>query len=151
MTFEIEGADQLFKLSTLLRLSGAKLQRDAENRVTRVVDSLGPQVKREWLVRMPRSGGLNRRIAASRFTTRKGRMDGSFTVRLTATNKNTAIRKIEDTGIVRHLVFGRPPWVRQDVPRGIFNEVMIEALPGLNQQIQEVLDDITRQIDLGMH
>lgn len=75
------------------------------------------------LSRLPRRGGLARDVAGSRFAIKSQRGSDSVSVSLVVTSDDRYDLERLDQGVVKHPVYGDPPWVRQTVPAGWFSSV----------------------------
>lgn len=128
-SLQLEGADQLRALGKALREAGDKqLKRElmkASQRATRPVKQEIPASARKTL---PSGGGLNDWVASTKVKTRTrtgGRnvgveITGTVGKRMRATSDVRAINR----GRLRHLTYGRPPWVTQRVKPGYWDDVM---------------------------
>ena len=143
----IEGADKVAALAKALKQVGDKeLSRELYKALNRSTKPLKEAAKESADARLPRGGGLNRRVAKARMSTRRrgGRNPG---VRIVAKGRAAALL---DTGRVNHPVFGdRGAWVNgQRVPeaRDWFTQPMEEGAPEVRKELVRALDEIARKL-----
>jgi hypothetical protein len=106
---------------------------------------LVPAVKDAARSQLPKSGGLNEQVAGQdvKVTVRlTGKAAG---VRLTTTAPDT---KQTDSGYVRHPVFGKKPWVRQEIPaaKGWWSGTLARKGPAVTAELKAVQAAITVEI-----
>lgn len=142
---EVVGADKFARLSRALRDAGQKdLRRELQRGVQRATKPMKRAVSDALLDQMPKAGGLNRRLARRKLSTR------------TMTGRDPGVRivgkglKELDAGTVRHPVFGdRSRWVAQDVPAGVVSRALERERPQARAEIQRavdsVIDDVIRK------
>jgi ribosomal protein L16/L10AE len=90
-------------------------------------DTAGPLIeaaRQRARATLPRHGGLNEVVAASRFQTRPVRRGGEVGVRIQTADHD---RRLDSQGRVRHPVYGRDRWVTQRVQPGWFTAAMTAA------------------------
>ena len=140
---EIRGAEQFGKLAKELKEAGDKdLKRELYKAVGKATRPLISAARKSATEQLPRRGGLNKRVAQSRFSTNK-RQSG---VRVTARNAYS-LRQI-DRGIVRHPVYGNTEvWVNQPVNSGWWSEPLEAGAPTARRAIQEAMDEIAKKLD----
>jgi hypothetical protein len=100
---------QLRKLGEAYRAGEAELQTNLENALQAAARPLGPEVIRAGASRMPRTGGLQARVARARAkvtTITRGR---TISVALSLANQQGDSLAGLDEGLLYHPVFGR--WV----------------------------------------
>jgi hypothetical protein len=99
---------------------------------------------------LPQRGGLNRRAAAARFSTKRGRSQtGDPRIKIVARSGRQPVDLYRiDSGLIRHLVFGRPDsWVLQRITAGTFTRAMLQTSPQARREIEEALDDVAAKLD----
>jgi hypothetical protein len=143
---EIQGADQLAQLSRQLKETAARgLRRElskALNEATKPVKQAARESARDIL---PRHGGLNEKVANSKFTTRRS----ANGLRVQA--KNSYALKRLDEGVLQHPVFGhREHWVTQRVTAGWWSTPMEKLAPTAREEISRAMQRIADQIGRGV-
>jgi hypothetical protein len=93
---------------------------------------------------LPKAGGLAARVADSRITAAV-RLSGNASVRITASQHDAGAT---NAGYVRHPVFGRAPWVRQDLPGAAmwWDNAMIAGAPKVTKDLLEAIEATSRLI-----
>ncbi len=143
---EIRGVEKLAALSKALKEAGDKgLQRELATAINRAMKPVREAAKRSALDTLPAGGGLNRRVAGSRFRTVRRASSRAVGVRLTAAN---AYRLGElDKGRVRHPVFGdRDTWVTQQVAPGWWTNPTEAAAADVRKAIEGAMDEVARKL-----
>jgi hypothetical protein len=140
--FYMSGGTQLKAIHQALKEFGAKDLRNELNRgATRSVRPVRAEVRRAARVRLPKRGGLAKRVAASKITTRRVYTGRSAGVSLRVTS-NYHIGTM-NRGIVRHPVFGNEDtWTTQIINRGWWNEAIRKTAPGARREMQRVINEI---------
>lgn len=143
----VEGAEQFRALARHLRDVGDKdLRKELYRGIERATKPLKQAAKESAAENLPRSGGLARDVAASRFSTRKraGRDPG---ISIRATGKRVSDVRALDRGRLRHPVFGnRGVWVTQTVRPGWFTEAIDDKAAVVREELLQVFDALTRQL-----
>lgn len=137
----VEGADKLAKLAKLLRETGDKeLRRELTRGLQRATKPIKAAVTDAVLEQMPHGGGLNRRLARSKVSSK------------TSTGRDPRVRLLWkghrdlDRGKVRHPVFGnRDRWVDQQVPAGVFSDTVARRAPAARDEIERAVDAVTTE------
>lgn len=139
---EIQGADQLARLSKQLREAADKgLQRELSKAISTATQPLKGAARESARKTLPRHGGLNEKVANSRFSTRR-RANG---LRIQAQNAY-ALRRL-DEGIAQHPVFGnRQNWVTQQVRPGWWSTPVKELAPKAREEISQAMQRVADQI-----
>ena len=143
----IVGAEQLGKLSRRLKEAGDKeLKRELFKALNRATKKPKAEARARALTTLPRHGGLAKRVAASRFTTRnRTTRTGDAVLQLVA--KGTVNVHSIDRGRVRHPVFGnRDRWVAQPVKPGWFSIPMKANERGTQREIAAALIELQRKL-----
>lgn len=140
----IEGTEKFVALSRALRRHGSKeLRGELTKGITQATKPLKKQAKDSARTSLPRRGGLARRVARTSLPTKR-RTGNNPGVRIEAKPNAVNDPGRIDRGRIKHPVFGRGPWVLQDVQRGWFTEPMEGAAPEVRQELVKVID---RMID----
>lgn len=150
MDLRIEGAEQLDRLSRELRAVGNKdLRRDLYRGIQRATKPLKERAKDAARSKLPKRGGLNEFVAASKFATKTRGSGANVGVRITAAKAGHDVRSI-DRGRLRHPVFGnRSVWVNQSVEPGWFSETIDDGAPVVRGELIEVIRDVARRLSRG--
>lgn len=143
----IRGAEQLGDLARRLRAageSGKGLKKELYKGLNRATKPLKAEAQQVAARTLPQSGGLADLVARSKFrtSTRMGR-DPSVSIMARGVGATT------DKGFVRHKVFGRPPWVTQQVQGGWFTETMRKGAPIVRKELSEAIENVAKQITRG--
>lgn len=149
MTFEVEIKGDADKLAVLghatKQLGDGALRKKLLGGIQRAARPLKTAAATSAATRLPRAGGLNTRVAASRFTTRTRSTPRSAGVTIVA-SKDLDLRSL-DRGRVRHPVFGnRSAWVNQQVTPGWFTGAMKAGTPIVRAEIGRVLDEVAADL-----
>jgi hypothetical protein len=141
---ELRGAEQLVALAKRLKTATKELRSDLYRGINRAAKPLKNNVKKSARERLPKKGGLNRHIAGTKIATKR-RVTGKYAgVRLVGTS-GYDIGSI-NRGRVRHLTFGREPWVNQVVQKGFWSDPLAAGAPDVRDEVQEVMDDIAKKL-----
>lgn len=145
MSIEVRGVEQLERLSKALKDAGRKdLQRELSQGIAAALKPLSNELKTSALRVLPRRGGLAARVAQSQFRLVKHTDRG---VRLSATNRNIALRQL-DKGTVRHPVFGnRDVWVIQTIDPNWWSGPVEQVGPGVHRNVQVAMNRVARKIE----
>lgn len=145
--YHVRGSEKLGKLGQRLREAGRKeLRQELIRGLNRATKPLKEDAKREAEAILPRRGGLNRRVARSRLTTRTRVSGRNPSVRIMSKTGQRI-----DRGQVRKPVFGnRTVWVTQRVQPGWFTRPMERdehwVRPELEQAMRNVDKALSRNI-----
>lgn len=131
------------------RLQGAsrELRSELYRGINRATKPLKQDVRDSARDRLPRKGGLNKRVERSKIVTKR-RMTG----------KNAGVRIVGSSGYdigsinrgrVRHLTYGHLPWSDQAVKPGFWTEPLVAGAPTVRKEIDRVMDDIGKKISRG--
>ena len=143
----VEGADKFDVLAKALKRIGDKgLSKELYAGLNRATKPLKEAAKESAGENLPRRGGLNKRVAKARLSTRRrgGRNPG---VRIVAKGM-AQLERIDKLGRVRHPVGGhRDRWVDQEIPeaKGWFTEPMQAGAPEVRKELVKTLDDVARK------
>lgn len=145
--FEVRGAEKFAKVAKDLKRLGDKgLSKELYAGLNRATKPLKAEAKKSAQDNLPKAGGLNRRVARARFSTRRrtGRNPG---VQIVA--KGMDQLALMDQGRVRHPVWGnRRRWVNQPIPEaeGWFTTPMEEGKPEAQREIVKTLNSVAKKI-----
>lgn len=145
LELDVDPPDKLDLVARTLRDLGDKdLSRELFRGLNRASTKLKAAAKAEAGRRLPQRGGLARRVAGAKLSTRRvaGRNPG---VKIQA--KGMAQLAGMDAGQVLHPVFGnRDVWVTQDITGGWFSEPMEAGRDEAAAAIDDMLDDLAQQV-----
>ena len=143
----ITGAEKFEKVAKALKQAGDKeLRKELYSAINRATKPMRAEAKKSAERNLPKTGGLNKRVAQARFSTRRraGRNPG---VQIVA--KGMGQLALMDRGRVRHPVYGnRKRWVNQPIPdaEGWFTQPMEEGKLVAQKEIVRTLDDVAKKI-----
>lgn len=144
MEIKLRGAEQLVALAKRLRDASKELRSDLYRGINRAVKPLKNEVKASARSILPKKGGLNKRVAATKIATKR-RVTGNVAgVRLVGTS-GYDIGSI-NRGRVRHKTFGHKPWVNQMVPKGFWSDPLNAGAPKVREEVQDVMDTIADKL-----
>lgn len=144
----IQGADKLAEVAKALKQAGNKeLRKELYAAINRSTKDLRNDAKESARQHLPRSGGLNKRVAKARMSTKRrtGRVAG---VKIVAVGMDQLA--LMDRGRVKHPVHGhRDRWVEQRIPEaeGWFTEPMQAGAPKVRKELVQALDDLAKKIE----
>lgn len=145
--FEVRGAEKLAKVAKdLKRLGDKDLSKELYAGLNRATKPMRANAKKSAQDNLPRAGGLNKRVARARFSTRRktGRNPG---VQIVA--KGMDQLELMNRGFVRHPVYGnRGRWVNQPIPdaEDWFTKPMEDGKPEAQREIVKALDNVAKKI-----
>jgi hypothetical protein len=144
---EITGAEKFAVVARALKQAGDKeLSKELYAALNRSTKSPRQAARERADERLPRRGGLNRRVARARLSTRRaaGKNPG---VKIVAKGLDQLAR-IDAEGKVRHPTPKGGKWVDQDIPnaRGWFTEPMQAAAPEVRRELVRALDEVARKL-----
>lgn len=144
-TLQVRGAEQLGDVARELRRVADKDLRKQMNRGLRqAAKPLIADTRKYAREHLPKHGGLNERVARSKFRT-KIRTGANPSIRITATGLDA---RLNSQGRVRHPVYGnRRTWVQQRVAPFWFDTPMRRGAPHVRRALTAVLDDVTKQLE----
>lgn len=151
--FEVDAPDRLDLVARTLRDIGDKdLSRELFKGLNRATTKMKAEAKAEAGKRLPQRGGLARRVAGAKLSTRRrgGRNPG---VRIQAAGMPQLAGM--DAGRVLHPVYGnRDVWVPQEITGGWFSEPMEagkdEAAAAIEDTLEEIAIEAARRLDSGI-
>lgn len=145
--FEVRGAEKFERVAKALRQAGDKeLRKELYAGINRATKPLRANARKSAEKNLPKAGGLNKRVARARMSTRR------------VTGKNPGVKIVAkgmdqlglmDRGMVRHPVYGnRKKWVNQPIPdaEGWFTQPMEDGKPQAQREIVHSLDDVAKKL-----
>ena len=134
---EINGADQLIRLSKALKEAGAKdLQRELAKAINSAMKPVKSDLQRS-AGSLPTRGGLASEVGAAKYSTRRNKNG----LRLVAKSRYSLYHM--DQGQIRH---GKGNKV-QSIQPGWFTDVTEAAAPEVRREITEAMESVIRKID----
>lgn len=145
---EIRGADKFAKVAQELKKVGAKdLQKELYSALNRATKSMRAEAKKSAAQNLPKAGGLNKRVARARLSTRRRMRGRDPGVKIVATGMDQLA--LMDRGQVRHPVYGnRKRWVNQPIPdaEGWFTKPMEDGAQDARDEILKALDGVAKKL-----
>jgi hypothetical protein len=148
---EIQGADQLARLAKQLREAGAKdLQAELGKAINRATKPIKADIRQSLKENLPKRGGLAKRAAASRLTTRRRTAAKTAGVRIVA--KGTLSLYHLNQGQVRHRKDGKIDGGKvQSIAPGVWDKPAEAALPEVRRELVAAMDAVAKKIVRGLH
>lgn len=155
---DINGADQLVRLSKALKDAGAKdLQRELSKGIRDAVKPAKAAIRQSALDTLPSRGGLNERVA-NRVAPRIRRSTsgrGGSGVRLIAIGKRGMKEIVRlDRGELRHPVWPRADqtrgewtWVDQAITPGFWTKPLEALAPEIRREVLASMEAVAKKID----
>lgn len=148
MELEVLGADQFAALSRRLREAADKgLQRELYAALNRASRPARERVMAELPAYLP--DGYAEDFGPTLRMRTSGRGGRNAGIRITAKAKGPTGERFVgplDAGELRHPLFGRRPWYRQDVHAGFFSEPIAESAPVIREELIGAMETIAEQI-----
>jgi hypothetical protein len=146
---EVQGADQLARLAKQLKEAGDKgLQKELSQAIMRATKPVKADIKQS-LGTLPQRGGLARRAAATKLTTRRRTAAKTAGVRIVG--KGTVSLYHLNQGQIRHRKGGDIGAGKvQPVTPGVWDRPTEAAAPKVRAELVAAMDDITRKIGRGV-
>jgi hypothetical protein len=143
---KVTGADALARLSRDLKDAGEKdLRRELLRGIQRAAKPAREAAKTAARNELPRRGGLNDRVAASKFTARTRTGGKNPGVRITG--KGELDLPALDRGRLRHPLFGnRRRWYEQRIDAGWFTKAMEDLAPQIRRELLKAIDDVRAKL-----
>jgi hypothetical protein len=141
---KVRNTRQFTELARRLQTADRELRSELYRGINRATKPLKENVRKSARDRLPRSGGLGRRVAASKIVTKR-RMSG----------KNAGVRIVGTSGYdigsinrgrVRHLTYGHLPWSDQAVKPGFWTDPLMAGRPEVRREIQMVMDGMKKKL-----
>ncbi|MFD6069442.1 hypothetical protein [Amycolatopsis lurida] len=144
---EAEGGEKLVALAKRLRKAPKELRSELTKAITQAMRPLKEAAKKSAIEKLPRSGGLGKRVAKTTLRHKRKMSGRGAGIRIEAQTNAVKDPLRIDRGRVRHPTFGHRPWVLQDVRKGWFTEPMREGAPAVQQELLQAMDRIARKIE----
>lgn len=146
----VKGADDLLALSKRLKAAGqTELRKELHKAMRTAAKPLIPEVRKAARAQLPKSGGLNERIARKPYRAQVRTGAKTAGVRITGSKVDPRINE----GRVAHPVFGRSKsTVVQQVPsaQGYFDETLRDQGPQVRDELRRTLAAWTERIARGL-
>ena len=145
----VRGADKLGQLARRLKEYGDKqLRSELFRAINRATRPMKEDVRGAAFWRLPKRGGLNKRVAQTRITTKNKLAGRGVGVRIIG-RSGYDIGSI-DRGRVRHLTFGHLPWSDQAVRPGFWTEPLKADARIARKEIITAMNTIGKKIERGI-
>lgn len=143
----IEGAEKLARVSKALRHAGDKeLAKEFRAGLTRAVKPMKAAAKKSALSTLPARGGLAKRVSKTTMPTKRRGGARNPGLRVTAKPNAVADPMRMDRGRIKHPVWGRGPWVLQNVKPGWFTKPMEDSAEEVREELVKALDTVAAKI-----
>jgi hypothetical protein len=147
---EVQGADQLARLAKQLREAGAKdLQAELGKAINRATKPVKADIKQSLGEMLPQRGGLAKRAAATKLTTRRRTSAKAAGIRIVA--RGTLSLYHLNKGQIRHRKGGDINAGKvQPITPGVWTKPTEAAGPEVRKEIVQAMDDIAKKIGRGV-
>lgn len=149
MPFLIEvrgGPEQLARISRQLKEEANRgLQRELNKALREAAQPFAREVREAALDRLPRTGGLNKRVARSRVSVRNRSARGKG-VQIAVGPRRSQTEQM-NRGFVFHPVFGSEQRVRQELPSGFVDAAAKQTEPEVHRAIEKAIGRMSDRID----
>jgi hypothetical protein len=149
MVVEIRVVDteDFIALSRALRKVGSReLKSELTRGITAASKPLKKAAKDSARSILPSGGGLGRRVARTSLPHKRRTTGGHAGIRIEAKSNAVADPFRIDRGRVAHPVFGRGPFVFQNVPKGWFTEPMESGGPAVRRELLTVMERVANKL-----
>lgn len=144
----IGSAGQLKRVSAALKKHGDKeLSKELTRGITAAVKPLKKDVKTSARTVLPKRGGLAKRVGRGTLQHKTRKTGRSAGVRIIAKPNTVNDPRRIDRGRIKHPVFGRGPWVLQDVKKGYFTKPLTDGRQVVRKELVKVMKDIAKKIE----
>lgn len=145
MELRIEGAEKLAAVARQLRQTGNKeLRKEMYRGLRQAAKPLIADARQHARDTLPKRGGLNERVARSRFRVSVRAAGRDPSVRITATGLD---KRLDTQGRLRHPVYGnRRVWVEQKVKAHWFEIPMRAGSRHVRRELVRVVDDVAKKL-----
>lgn len=143
---QIKGAEKFSEVAKALKQAGDKeLRKELYSSLNRAAKPMITEAKKSADAKLPKSGGLNKRVAKARISVRR-RAGGRPSVKIVASGMSQL--GLINRGRVRHLVYGRAPMVDQAIPeaKDWFTDPMQAGAQQVRREIVKALDAVARRL-----
>lgn len=152
--FSMTGADQLAHVAKQLRAAGAEgkaIRKELYAGLQRATKPLRADMITHAAATMPKRGGLSKRVARSKVSTRTTGGGRNVGVRITVkgpakTGGGQVDARSIDRGRLRHPTFGHRPYVNQQVTPGAFSEPFDAAAPLVRKELVKAVDTVAKRL-----
>lgn len=139
---QVQGAENLARLAKELKVAGeGELRKELLRGIREAAKPMLAEVKEAARENLPKHGGLNNAVAASKLAVRTRAAGASAGVRVVGPRYRGA-----DRGRLRHPTFGHDPWTTQQVKPGWFTETLQHHAPDVRAHLVEAIEDIARRL-----
>lgn len=146
MGVHVEGIEKFAALARKLQDVDDK---DLRARFYRAINSISKPlislVRQSAMAILPKRGGLARRVAEAKFTAFRQYRGSATGIQIVGTD-DYDLRHI-NSGDVRHLVYGHPPWVGQPVKPLFFDQPLIDNADLAREALEKEMGDIARKLE----
>lgn len=146
---EVQGGEKLVALAKRLKGAPKELRGELTKAITKTVQPLKAAAKKSAVERLPRRGGLGKRVAKTTLRHKRKSTGRGAGIRIEAQTNAVKDPLRIDRGRIRHPTYGHRPWVLQNVRKGWFTEPMREGAPKVQQELLQAMDEIARKIEEG--
>lgn len=145
----VQGGEKFAALAKRIRTYADRkaLQKQFYSGINRAAKPLIKDVRSTALTRLPKKGGLAKRVARSRISTIRRYTGDGAGVRIRGTS-GYDISSI-NRGRVRHLSFGHKPWVNQRVRPRFWDDPLEHGAPEVRKELLKVMRDVANKIARG--
>jgi hypothetical protein len=150
-----DGARQLRELARDLDRASVGLRKEMPKALRRAAKPMVLAIRAEAVASLPSGGGLGEYVAAAAISTVVKTGADNTTLQLRGRRKQTrdggkqvdlpAIAR----GLLRHLTYGRRPWVTQQVQPGFWDRGVDNARGAVEHELQAAMDALRRRIETG--
>lgn len=145
MEVRIQGAEKLAVVGKQLRATGNKdIRKEMYRGLRRAAKPLAADARENARRTLPKAGGLNERVARSKFRVSVRAAGRNPGVRITAAGLDA---RLDTQGRTRHPLFGnREWWYEQKVKPHWFEIPMRAGAPKVRRELEQVVDEIAKKL-----
>jgi hypothetical protein len=147
ITIRVRNTKDFTALARRLQSASRELRSELYKAINRATRPLKEDVRGAAYWRLPKKGGLNKRISTSKIVTKRRMSGNNAGVRIVGSS-GYDIGSI-NRGRVRHLTFGHLPWSDQAVKPGFWTEPLMKGAPAVRKEIDEAMKRIARDVEKG--
>lgn len=142
----VTGADHLAAVGAdLRRVADKDLTKKFQKAMQHAAAPLRDEAAAAALYVLPKRGGLAELIGDRKNFTAKVRTRGPRTGVRVESKKNHDVASLE-RGRIRHLTFGRPPWVSQPTDRNWFTTAETRKAQTVRPELEKAMDEIKTEL-----
>lgn len=148
--FRVQGADELNRLARKLRQAGDKtLRKELYAGLQRATKPIRADVTRTLAARLPQHGGLARKMAKARVTTkiRTANRNTRLTIQVSSPRGEDFDVQAIDRGAIRHPTYGHRPWVVQRIAPGAVSEPLQRGAPAARREAAAALERVAKSLE----